>query len=143
LVLPLLERLGLRELINRRCHPAGAPTAALELGLVTGVLVVNRLLAPQPLVHVETWLAGTALHDLWGFDALQGNDDRLARTLDALAPHLDALWQDVIVAAMGAFGLDLAQLAGGRRRAHAADQRPGGRVGGARDRLELSSRARR
>jgi hypothetical protein len=111
LVLPLLERLGLRELINRRCHPAGTTTAALDLGLVTSVLVVNRLLAPQPLVHVETWLAGTALPDLWGFDALQGNDDRLARTLDALAPHLDALWQDVIVAALSAFGLDLAQLA--------------------------------
>jgi hypothetical protein len=111
LVLPVLERLGLRELVNRRCHPGGTTTTDLDLGLVIGVLVVNRLLAPQPLVHVETWLAGTALPDLWGFDARQGNDDRLARALDALAPHLDALWQDVIVAAVGAFELDLARLA--------------------------------
>jgi hypothetical protein len=29
-------------------------------------LVLNRLLAPQPSVHVETWLAGTALPDLRG-----------------------------------------------------------------------------
>jgi transposase len=111
LVLPVLERLGLRELVNRRCHPAGTTTTALDLGLVIGLLVVNRLLAPQPLVHVEAWVAGTALPDLWGFEALQANDDRLARALDALTPHLDALWQDLIVTAVGAFELDLARLA--------------------------------
>src|SRR5256885_15751503 len=98
LLLPLLDRLGLRAIINRRCHPTDTTPADLDLGLVTGVLVLNRLLAPKPLVHVETWLAGTALPDLWGIEALQCNDDRLARALDALHPHLDALWQDLIVA---------------------------------------------
>jgi transposase len=111
LLLPLLERLGLRDLINRRCHPTGTVQEDLDLGLVTGVLVLNRLLAPAPLVHVETWLAGTALPDLWGIAALRCNDDRLARALDALYPHLDALWQDLIVAALRAFDLDLARLA--------------------------------
>jgi transposase len=111
LLLPLLERLGLRDLVNRRCHPTGSHAEDLDLGLVTGVLVLNRLLAPRPLVHVETWLAGTVLPDLWGIEALQCNDDRLARALDALYPHLDALWQDLIVAAVSAFDIDLTQLA--------------------------------
>jgi hypothetical protein len=111
LLLPLLERLGLREVVNRRCHPEGTTPSELDAGLVAGVLVLNRLLAPQPLVHVETWLAGTALPDLWGLEARRCNDDRLARTLDALHPHLDALWQDLIVAAVRAFGLDLSRLA--------------------------------
>jgi hypothetical protein len=111
LLLPLVERLGLRELVNRRCHPTGTVEEDLDLGLVTGVLVLNRLLAPTPLVHVETWLAGTALPELWGIEALQCNDDRLARALDALYPHLDALWQDLIGAALGAFAVDLARLA--------------------------------
>jgi hypothetical protein len=111
LLLPLLERVGLRDIINRRCHPTGTVQEDLDLGLVTGVLVLNRLLAPTPLVHVETWLAGTALPDLWGIEALQCNDDRLARALDALSPHLDALWQELIVAALGAFAVDLARLA--------------------------------
>jgi transposase len=111
LLLPLLERLGLREVVNRHCHPDGTTPGALDAGLVAGVLVLNRLLAPQPLVHVETWLAGTALPDLWGLDAPQCNDDRLARTLDALAPHREALWQDLLVAAVRAFGLDLSRLA--------------------------------
>jgi transposase len=111
LVLPLLERLGLREVVNRHCHPDGTTPGALDAGLVAGVLVLNRLLAPQPLVHVETWLAGTALPDLWGLEAPQCNDDRLARTLDALAPHREALWQDLLVAAVRAFDLDLSRLA--------------------------------
>jgi Domain of unknown function (DUF4277) len=111
LLLPLLERLGLREVVNRHCHPDGSTPSDLDVGLVTGVLVLNRLLAPQPLVHVETWLAGTALPDLWGLEAPQCNDDRLARTLDALHPHLDAIWRDLVVAAVRAFGLDLSRLA--------------------------------
>jgi hypothetical protein len=111
LLLPLLDRLGLREVVNRRCHPEGTTPGELDAGLVAGVLVLNRLLAPQPLVHVETWLAGTALPDLWGLEAPRCNDDRLARTLDALAPHLDSLWQDLVVGAVRAFGLDLSRLA--------------------------------
>ena len=54
----------------------GAAVAVL-LGLVTVVLVCNRLLAPQPLVHVETWLAGTVLPDLLGLDAAQCTDERV------------------------------------------------------------------
>jgi hypothetical protein len=111
LLVPLLDRLGLREVVNRHCHPDGSTPGDLDAGLVTGVLVLNRLLAPQPLVHVETWLAGTALPDLWGIEAARGNDDRLARTLDALAPHREAIWQDLVVAAVRAFDLDLARLA--------------------------------
>jgi hypothetical protein len=111
LLLPLLERLGLREIVNRHCHPDGSTPSDLDVGLVTGVLVLNRLLAPQPLVRVETWLAGTALPDLWGLEAPQCNDDRLARTLDALAPHRDAIWRDLVVAAVRAFDLDLSGLA--------------------------------
>jgi transposase len=110
LLLPLLERLGVREIINRRCHPGDTALADLDLGLVTLLLVLNRLLAPTPLVHVEAWLAETALPDLLGIDAAQANDDRLARALDALVPHLDALWQDLVVAAVRAFDLDLSQL---------------------------------
>jgi transposase len=110
LLLPLLEQMGLRELVNRRCHPANHATGDLDLGLVTLLLVLNRLLAPQPLVHVETWLAGTVLPDLLAVDAAQANDDRLARALDALVPHLDALWQDLVVAAIRAYDLDLRQL---------------------------------
>lgn len=108
-LLPILEQLGLRERINQRCAPSGT-TTDLDPGLVTLLLVCNRLLAPQPLVHVETWLAKTVLPDLLEIDAAQANDDRLARTLDLLTPQLDTLWQDLVVAAIRTFALDLAAL---------------------------------
>jgi transposase len=110
LLLPLLEQLGVREIVNRHCHPADTNSGDLDLGVVTLLLILNRLLAPRPLVHVEAWLAETVLPDLLGLDAAQGNDDRLARALDALVPQLDALWQDLIVAAVVQFDLDLSQL---------------------------------
>jgi len=110
LLLPLCEQLGLRDLVNRRCYPDGAVPEDIDRGRIVVLLVLNRLLAPQPLVHVERWLAETALPDLRGLAAAQCNDDRLARALDALLPHLDALWQDLIVAAVTRFDLDLRAL---------------------------------
>jgi len=110
LLVPIVERLNLRAVVNRRCHPQGSATADLDLGRVAEVVVFNRLLAPRPLVHVEEWLADSSLPDLLGLDAAQCNDDRLARTLDALVPHLDGLWQDLIVGAVRAFDLDLSVL---------------------------------
>jgi transposase len=110
LLVPIVERLKLREVVNQRCHPRASMNADLDLGHVAEVVVFNRLLAPRPLVHVEAWVAGTVLPDLLGLDAAQCNDDRLARTLDALVPHLDGLWQDLIVGAVQAFDLDLSRL---------------------------------
>lgn len=109
-LLPLCERLGLQEIVNRHCWPEGAGPEEIDVGRMTLVVILNRLQAPQPLVHVETWLAGTMLPELLGLDAAQCNDDRLARTLDTLLPHLDAIWQDLVVAAIIAFDLDLRYL---------------------------------
>jgi hypothetical protein len=89
--LSLVERLDLRGVVNRRLHAAGTHSGAIDLGTVTPVLVLNRRLAPQPLGHVERWLATTAIPDLLGVVAAHCNDDRLARALDALYPHRDAL----------------------------------------------------
>jgi len=111
LLLPILERLKLRALVNQRCHAQGTTLSALDWGQVVEIVVLNRLLAPRPLVHVENWVAATVLPDLLGLEAAQCNDDRLARTLDALVPHLEVLWQDLIVAAAQAFDLDLSLLA--------------------------------
>src|SRR5438270_3814512 len=102
-LLPLCERLRLREIVNRHCWPEGGGPQDIDVGCTALVLILNRLSAPQPLVHVETWLAGTVLPELLGVDAAQCNDDRLARTLDTLRPHLDTIWQDLIVAALTTF----------------------------------------
>jgi transposase len=107
LLLPLFERLGLRQIVNRHLEPSSAEH---DPGLVVLLLCLNRLLAPRPLVHVETWLADTVLPEVFKLEASEFNDDRLARTLDALAPHLEAIWQELIVQAIIAFDLDLSKV---------------------------------
>lgn len=107
LLLPLFQRLGLREIVNRHLDPCAAEH---DYGLVVLLLCLNRLLAPQPLVHVERWLEGTALPEVLGITADEFNDDRLALVLDALAPHLEAIWQEMVITAIITFDLDLSKL---------------------------------
>jgi transposase len=88
----LLEVLQVREIINRHC-----PTAAeVDHGSVAVVLILNRLMAPRPLYQVADWLARTVLVYTLGVAGEKFNDDRLARTLDALSPCKREIWQDIV-----------------------------------------------
>lgn len=99
----LLELLQVRQIINRH-----VPTAAqVDHGTVALVLMLNRLSAPRPLYLVADWLARTVLVYSLGVPAAKFNDDRLGRTLEAIAPHAEAIWQDVIHLALRRFDLDV------------------------------------
>lgn len=99
----LLERLRVREIINRHC-----PTRAqVDHGTVAVVLLLNRLTAPQPLYQVADWLARTVLVQTLGVPAAKFNDDRLARTLEELAQHQTAIWHDVLKQARQQLNLEL------------------------------------
>jgi hypothetical protein len=79
----LLEVLRVHETINRHC----ATAAEVDHGTVAVVLILNRLMAPRPLYKVADWLARTVLVYRLGVPAVKFNDDRLARTLDAISQH--------------------------------------------------------
>jgi transposase len=99
----LLEILQVRQIINRH-----VPTAAqVDHGTVALVLILNRLSAPRPLYRVADWLAQTVLVYALGVPAEKFNDDRLGRTLEAIAPHAEAIWQDVVHIALLRFDLDV------------------------------------
>lgn len=99
----LLETLQVRHSINRHC-----PTAAeVDHGTVALVLILNRLMAPRPLYQVSDWLARTVLVWTLGLPAEKFNDDRLARSLDAISPHTREIWQDVIHRALVQAEIDL------------------------------------
>ena len=99
----LLETLQVRAIINRYC-----PTRAeVDHGTVALVLVLNRLTLPLPAYHIADWLARTVLVSVLGIPAAKFNDDRLARTLDAIQPHCQAIWQEVIDRAIVQLDLDL------------------------------------
>jgi transposase len=99
----LLETLRVRGIINRYC-----PTRAhVDHGTVALVLVLNRLMMPLPLYQVADWLAQTVLVYSLDIPAAKFNDDRLARTLDAIQPHCSDIWQEVVHRALVQTEVDL------------------------------------
>jgi transposase len=99
----LLETLQVREVINRYC-----PTQAdVDHGTVALVLTLNRLTMPLPLYQVADWMARTMLVQILAVPAAKFNDDRLARTLDALQPHCQAIWEEVAHRALVQAKVDL------------------------------------
>ena len=102
----LLEKLHIREIINRHC-----PTAAqVDHGTVALVLILNRLSTPQPLYQVADWLAHTVLVHTLDVPAAKFNDDRLGRTLDALSQHAQTIWLEAIQQAQRQGGIDVTVL---------------------------------
>ncbi|MBI2332254.1 MAG: IS1634 family transposase [Chloroflexi bacterium] len=99
----LLETLQVRQVINRHCPTKGD----VDHGTVAIILVLNRLMFPLPLYQVADWVGRTVLGSILGVPAAKFNDDRLARTLDALYPHLETIWLEVVEVALRKADVDL------------------------------------
>jgi len=99
----VLQELGVEETINQYCPSR----SEVSHGTVALVIVLNRLHAPRALWRVADWLSQTVLGVVLGVEAAKFNKDRLARTLDALAPHSQAIWQAVVSRAIERYQIDL------------------------------------
>lgn len=108
LVCHYLDRLGLRELVDRQLPQRGR--AQLTTGEVVAALVCNRLCSPSPLYDVAGWASGAALQELSGVPAMLLNDDRLGRALDAFAPVAEEVRGAACLAAIDRFRVDAARL---------------------------------
>jgi transposase len=106
LIEPILADLQVRETVNGLLPSQ----ADVDLGQVVVLLVLNRLLAPQPLYEIQDWLGGTVLPEVLNISVQQAYDNRLGRTLDRLYPQLGELWQRLISRAMAVYQLDLTVL---------------------------------
>ncbi len=73
-------------------------------------LVANRLTHPRPLSSLEAWGDEFAVAETLGIPSSKLNDDRLGRTLDALAEHLPQVLNLVARRAIERFGISLAEL---------------------------------
>ena len=78
LIYPILSSLEVRQTTNRLV----ASKADIDLGRVVELQVLNRLQAPQPLYHIQDWLAETVLPEVLGIRPEQAYDNRLGRALD-------------------------------------------------------------
>jgi transposase len=102
-VYPLVERLRLREIVNQ----LRGTRADIDLGRATEVLLLNRLLAPQPLCWVQRWASETVLPEYLDTPAKKLYDNRLGRALDALHPVLGEIWARVAIEAVTRYQVDL------------------------------------
>jgi len=99
----LLQTLEVERIINRHV-PTRSPVSH---GIVALVLVLNRLTLPLPLYRIADWVGETYLVATLGVPASKFNDDRLARTLDAIYPHLEIIWQEIMERALVKADIDL------------------------------------
>lgn len=106
MVMPIFRTLDIAGIIDEQCPGK----EAVSHGTTAAVLALNRLLAPRPLYQVGQWLGDSILEDALDVDAAQMYDNRLGRTLDDLYPHLETLWQQIIVRAILEYDLDLSQV---------------------------------
>ncbi len=84
--------------------------ATLSVGQAVEAMVCNRLTSPTPLVHVQDWAGTWAVEEVLGIPALALNDDKLGRSLDAIAPRLEEITGAVALRAIGTFGIDIRQM---------------------------------
>jgi hypothetical protein len=86
---PVVSRIGFAKIIDTLV-PCDKQQKVSH-GQVVEILVGNRLTSPTPLYGVEDWAFDIGSEKLYGISAEALNDDRLGRTLDALAPNIMVL----------------------------------------------------
>lgn len=103
---PILDTLDLHGIVND-LHPT---KAKVDLGLVAQALMLNRLMAPQPLCWVNRWLGQTILPAALDLSPSRMYDQRLGRALQVLHPHLGEVWARLVIRAVQVWHLDLSVL---------------------------------
>jgi transposase len=107
-VAALCERLGLVEAVDRFCPIR--EVADYTHGQVVLALVANRLTHPRPLSSFTDWGERFAVAETLAIAPVKLNDDRLGRTLDALAEHADEVLNLIGRRAIERFGISIGEL---------------------------------
>jgi Domain of unknown function (DUF4277)/Transposase DDE domain len=74
-------------------------------GEITAVLAASRLCSPAPLYDIAGWASSAAVAELLGVPAALLNDDRLGRSLEALAPAAEEVRGKLLLAAVRRFAV--------------------------------------
>lgn len=103
LLYPILEELRLPTEVNE-LRPSKAD---IDLGRLTVLMTLNRLMAPQPLYKVGEWARQTVIPQLLSLTVAQLYDNRLGRAMDALYPIIGEVWYRLVSRAVLQEGIDL------------------------------------
>ena len=107
LVLPLLRKVGLARIIDEHCPIRSH--ADMTHGQVVEALILHILQDDRrlPLYKLQEWAEKHQLHCLYGCAAQAFNDDRIARTLDALAPQAHDVHMQIVTSLLMAYQIDV------------------------------------
>ncbi len=102
-LMPILKRLNVVSIINRYVKTE----ADVDNGTVALILALNRLLVPKPLYKVADWMATTVLEETLSIPAEKLHDRRIGDLLDLIHPHIDKIWQEIVIGAITEFGISI------------------------------------
>ena len=106
LLYPLLEAMQVRETIN----DLRWTKSDVDFGRLVEILILNRIMAPQPLSHVGEWAGQTVVASMFGLKPEQLYDQRFGRGLDELRDFLGRAWVAIAAGVVQREGIDLSAL---------------------------------
>src|SRR6266568_5395731 len=98
-----LDALGVAQIVDEVIPRRGRALASH--GEIACVLAANRLACPAPLYDIAGWASSAAVAELLGVPAALLNDDRLGRSLEALAPAAEQVRGKLLLAAVRRFAV--------------------------------------
>ncbi len=96
-----LRELGVAQIVDTAIPRHGRALAGH--GEIAAVLAASRLCSPAPLYDIAGWASSAAIAELLGTPAALLNDDRLGRSLEALAKVAEGVRGQLMLAAVGRF----------------------------------------
>jgi hypothetical protein len=96
-----LRELGVAEIVDAALPRRGRALAGH--GEIAAVLAASRLCSPAPLYDIAGWASSAAVAELLGVPAALLNDDRLGRSLEALAKVAEDVRGQLMLAAIRRF----------------------------------------
>ncbi len=105
LLIPIVSKLGIKDIVNRFCPMEREHPENLSHGEVFEAMIYNRLSSPSPLYRVERWALSHSMEALFGIDPMKLNDDRIARTLEAVAEKINEIQGSLSLNMMNVFNI--------------------------------------
>lgn len=87
LIVPIMKKLNIAGEVDKFCGTSPTNQLKTSHGSIVEALIANRLTSPTPMYSVSTWAEDLAVEEILGISPELLNDDRIARTLDAVDPH--------------------------------------------------------
>jgi transposase len=91
LLKPIFETLRIAETMDRYLPMSRHRDDGVSHGEILEALILNRLVSPKPLYHVQWWAEKVYLQTFGNVRAHHLDDDRIRRALDSLDTHIEAI----------------------------------------------------